>query len=412
MKVGVKLEELLKPRSVTGLHVVLDQQQIWYCKLIRKGKVVSVEGGFKHVNRLEDLKVIGDNLSPVSLVIQGKGILHKQIQCNSGSIDFASTLQLVKQAWPSIQIDDFYVQRYNSKGIVFLSLIRRNILDKVLEELQGIKLTVLDISIGGFAIAHIFPFIADAPESIYVGTELYQIKDTEIVGVANTPEINQELNIIQIGSEAIPINWLPSYSAALNSLALQQVNSVFYSDYLDVERQEWKQARLFKIAGWSFLITLLTSLLFNFFLFTSFQQKHQELATQAEEVSDLVGRLNKLEATQKAQRSFLSEAGWLQPVKSSFYLDRLAASMPARIQLTELSLYPVNQKRTKAENQLIVEPGTILVKGRCAEAQVLNGWLQKLVKLPWVDKVADQHYSYDYNEQTGNFQFQVILSNH
>ncbi|HEX8656635.1 MAG TPA: hypothetical protein VF690_03840 [Hymenobacter sp.] len=156
---------------------------------------------------------------------------------------------------------------------------------------------------------------------------------------------------------------------------------------------------------------MLVLLLVNFIVSQQLSTSRENLAVDVDQSREVVGRLQHLQQAATQQQNFLTATGWAQPSWNSLCADRLAASVPAGVQLLALEISPSQATSgASASQRLTFRKDLVLVKGQCRDAQRLNLWLQKLSALQWVRAVRDQNFAYDFASGVGTFTFALEVN--
>jgi Tfp pilus assembly protein PilN len=136
------------------------------------------------------------------------------------------------------------------------------------------------------------------------------------------------------------------------------------------------------------------------------QLASQYLTARQDELSGVTGgtRVRAAQRTVGQQQAFLAATCWTRPSVNSLCADRLAATLPAGVQLLTVDINPAQEllgQGTGAAPHFC--PGVVTVRGQCASAQQFNAWLQRLTRQPWVRAVRDQNFAYNYAGGLGTF---------
>lgn len=407
---GKLKSRIISPTEVVGVEVILlpdNQFNVTLCVLTQRKGIIHIEKKVAEIGKVEDLKEhLAVNL-PVALVINGRSILHKRIEPQHYAVQAVDKL---KASIPNLNPGDFYLQDFVFPGGSFLSLLRRELLDKLLDEFDALGCKIVSLTVGPFVFKHLVTFIGIASEQeVHLGNHQLTIKEGEIVQYKPFNEKGWD-NLYKIGEETLEDKWLFAYAAALNELVLYKPGPSMAVERIVESKNEWEQAKLFRVGGWGVLLVFLSVLLFNFFLFSHLNQQNIALMSQIDSGDKSSGQIEKLNNEVKDHEHFLKNAGWLKPVQNSFYADRLISTVPKDITLMELAINPRDDRKSKAEKKPIFIPGIITVKGRCKDPQSLNEWLKEIHQLDWVLGTKEQNYTYDNTKRFGYFDFQIVFT--
>jgi hypothetical protein len=125
----------------------------------------------------------------------------------------------------------------------------------------------------------------------------------------------------------------------------------------------------------------------------------------------MFNEMEKLSKEVKEKEAFLSGAGWLQSSSACYYADRIAATVPPSVKLTELSINPLDEKKSKEEKKQLFSTGSILIKGDCSRPTELNEWLDQIKLIDKINKARLVNYFYDNKENKGSFSIEIETEN-
>ncbi|MBO0360815.1 hypothetical protein J0X19_22840 [Hymenobacter sp. BT186] len=400
---------LTRPRRVVGVAVTLlpeARQQVDVCVLRRQGDRVVPEQQHAGLSSLDDLAAldIAENI-PVALVILGRGIVHKTFapHAHVATEDSAVLAALL----PGALATDFHIQQSTGSDYQHLALVRRSTLEALVGALQQQGRYVIAASLGPFAFEVLLPYLADEHEASYqvTGYTLATLNQ-QVTAVQAQPLDEAYAPGIQLGDETIATALLLPYAAALATLT-GSAPATFSASSITQAREEWEQKQLFRLGGIAALAGFLLVLLLNFVAFSYLTSQNQALLSQGQVNRRTLSTLNDLQRSVTRKQEFLAGAGWLQSTRHSTRADQLGATVPAGLRLLTIDSEPLNPVQTSQQQRPVFDTGTVRVKGQCREAQVLNGWLQQVSALPWVQAVRDQNFTYDYSSGTGLFTFTI-----
>ena len=404
--------------AVTGIELVWLATGSWQatlCQLQRVGATVTIV----HQSAVADLpalvQALGPDPVPVALLLAGRGLLFRSIptvnadQHTLAAAQFAALL-------PGSNPADFYCQCAVSPELTQVALVRRQLVDELLVELQTAGLWVIDVTLGPFRLEGLLPYLSPIPAAaaLPAGPFLVTLTPTrdKISTFITHSSGETEPLVYQVGEDSLSREQVLPYAAALRVLA-EPASSALNPLAIPLvrhQRAEWGQRRLFHGLRVGVPLGLLTLLLSNFLLNQHLQARQDELSSRIGGSQQLLDRVRSVQQTTKRQQDFLTATGWTQPSVNSLCADRLAASLPPGIQLLTADIVPLQQNPGEPGHRLSFRPDVVLIKGQCYNAQQLNSWLQHLTTLPWVRAVRDQNFTYDYTGGTGIFTFTLLLN--
>ncbi|MFN3402671.1 MAG: hypothetical protein ACK40G_01160 [Cytophagaceae bacterium] len=341
---------------------------------------------------------------PVALSVSGKGILTRVIKSDSDD-----EKNLLSQVFPNAKIQEYYLQSVRLKdGKFVVTIARKDLIDNLLDQISKTGLKIISVNLGPFSVANVNQLLKFDPLQIVVSNHCLVFEDYEFSGYRISEE-GSEAKTLVAGGEKLLQEEIVAYSNAFSLLFQTEIFSSIEVETVKYAADEFQQQKIFKVAGWSTLIFFMLILLINAVLFTSLNSKNQLLSAKLSQFQGIGKDTDKLEKELSEKESFLSEAGWLDPSRSSYYSDRIAASVPPSIRLTRLAVNPYDDKTSKAERKIIFQNGLIILTGNCSKTTELNTWIKTLKGLEWVKDVKVQDYTFDDKNKTGEFKIELQL---
>lgn len=400
-------ERITDAQRVVGLAVILlpdARLRLDACLLRRRGDTLVLEGRYPGLESVAALTTLAlDPAAPVALVVTGRGVVHKTLPPDTPAAGALAALL------PGTAEADFYQQRISGPESQHLALIRRATLDGLLASLHQQGRYVTHASLGPFAFAALLPYLpGDAPPAYQVGGYELTIHGVHITAAHPLPPDPGpgEGAVLSLGGELVEAALLLPYAAALAALT-GTAPAELAAEPIRHDREEWRQRRLFQAGTVATLGAFLLGLLLNFGYFSYLTTQSQALASQGAVNRGALIQLERLRQSVSRQQQFLAGAGWLHPTRHSVRADELAATVPAGLQLLTLDSEPWQEQLSRQQQRPVFGTGTVRVKGQCGEAYLLNQWLQQISRLPWVESVREQNFSYDYGAHTGTFTFTI-----
>jgi Tfp pilus assembly protein PilN len=386
-------EDKLKGNSVAGIELRLSGSSLMICYVVlhRKGSKLEIKekGEATSVNELRL-----PNSTPVALSISGKGIIHKKVAYSEG-MDAGTLLQKVL---PNAKPADFYVQRTaDVNGSVIVSVARRNSIDELLTEFMNSRSDVVSCTLGPFCISSIITAISGTNETLRLPG--HTIDFAEDVIEQYTSEENSVVDKAAIGDEPVDAALVVPFAAGASCFTGSDL--VMDIPVVAASADEFRQGKIFRLAGAGLLIVLFTTLLSNYFLFDHYWKKKQGMEMRSSANMGAVEEYTKLKEEYDRKMQFLQGTGLLDRSQASFYADRIAMDIPEVIQLSEMNISP--RERTESENDMQFESRVIRVTGSCRKSNELNEWIKLLGKKEWVRHVELINYKQGKADPSGEF---------
>lgn len=408
MLAGIK-EKLNKISRAAGVEITLlpdNQYRISVVVLSLQKKSIVVEKK-EQLTSLDSLKEIVSKEIPLYLVLNGRGILHKKI--SEASLE---QVALVQSVLPNAKAQDFYVQHIISEKSSLVSLVRKESADPILDLFANASLYCTGFSLGGAVVVPVLPLLAvNNNLSSFTWAEHHLEMDlSATVTDYKFYGSSVERKIFQLDTEKLEDQYLVSYAAAFGMLTGQDPVPVFVSK-VQHNNEEFTNKQVFKKISWAVLGFFLALLMLNFLFFTNLSSRNNELVQRESKYSSMLNEMEQLSREVKEKEAFLSGAGWLQSSSASYYADRIAATVPASVKLTELSINPLDEKKSKEEKKQLFATDAILIKGECTRPTELNEWLDQIKSIDKINKAKLVNYYYDNKENKGSFSIEIETEN-
>lgn len=352
--------------------------------------------GMKNIDELKDV----NKKPPVSLVLNGKGVLTKKVK-------LAAEENPVLLVFPQANPAEFYYQVLHSGGFAFVSIARRSLVDQTITNVQQAGFKVLSVSLGFSAIEPLLSFLADG----MINTTNYSlsiaqrnISDFELRPV-NADDVFQQDEYLVSQQYLQPYDVL-AFAAATDLLInnAEDVSSV-NNETLDAQRDDFKHLRYLRAAGLSLITGVFVILLINFFVYHFYYERNNQylvsgraVSTQPQQLSDGI----------RDREAFLQEQGWLQQPRSSFFADRFAGFLPDGVWLSGLHFNPVNGNLLSSSGIFAFRKDTIQLNGACIDPDRINLFISNIRTMKEIKDVVMKNYSYKKEEDIGAFSLDIV----
>ena len=333
---------------------------------------------------------------PIVLTIEGKGVLHKSVmqQLEKGS---------VSAVYPSIKVEEFYVQELLGEKHSHVAIIRNSLLEHVLAELNIKESSLLNVFLGAYVVNELIT-LNDFPTSIVSAGKKYTFEQE--VG---------ELHAISTEQESFSTNNSILGYSVKSKKSLAFLGGLYYLFYgfgapagganFLLQNENFKAQKQFKIVGISALVFFLSLLLLIYGALSVLNGEINELTNKNIQKASQLDQLNELEAQLKEKKEFIAALGLQQKENHAYLLDQIGQTVPSSIQLNTLLLNP-NVKAVKQGKEIEYNHGVVSITGLSKKSLVLNNWKKELGALKWVEKVSLQDY-YINKEGQGAFKLEL-----
>lgn len=383
MKLKERLQHIIESSIYQGLEVfaVGDAMHWSFLKLKRsKGELTLLHESTS--TSLDTLLPEVDKKNPLVLVINTSKVLKKQITKEAQG----TPEQWVGQAFPNLDMDSFHFEIMESPSIRAVSICKTSEVNDLLENLKGHGILPAKVGLGVSPLKNSLSYL-DFP--IQGSNFMIGIHGTGSLHLENTDALGQGKMDIHGLSLSVP-NLLP-FSAILGYIAkgrgmsnLANTNRALESDF--------KNRRFFHLGLQAGLGTILTILLLNFVLFSHYRSKSQNMdlsssiEIQTEMLKEVRDRVNKKETK-------LNTMLGSSHSKASYYLDRVAQSLPQSVLLDELVYQPLSRPVQEGK-PIEVTKHSLVLSGETADKAAFTQWTDTLEKMEWIAQVNILGYEY------------------
>jgi hypothetical protein len=345
MKHALKDMFLLRELILLDLHQDRDGKlSLSVSELIRSGNKIKVSKKHADLKNITHFAKQYSTGMPVAINLSGKGILQKEIDGNK-----LSAIEAFNIALPNSNSSEFYIQ-WAPNEVQTITMVRREAANLVFNELSRERHVVVSLSLN---------------------LEESMLKKQGIALL---------LGLEKVGVEQPILTW-----------NLEQLLA---------------KAKL-KGIGLLSAMVMFTLLFVNFACYVSYSNKVAMLEQQHNVSQDKVGKYQMIEADVKERIGLITSIGWTGGHNLAWLTDRLMASKPLSIGMSEFVINPI-KKRSSEEQPIAFENLKILIRGNSEEAVELNNWLHEIRAMDWVKDC--ELVSYNYNKESGKGEFMLALN--
>jgi Tfp pilus assembly protein PilN len=396
--------EFLKSNRATGLHCYVNGGNTPVFSYVilgkKKGKIEIEQQGEIHCD-FEQLAEIIPVKYPVYLSIDGKGILHRQVECDS-------SIPALQLAIPNANENDFVSEQFDGTSQKkYISFARKEFIDDILAKLSDQNFPVIGLTISPFSCLGLFDIFPELPVPFMVGQFEFEL-DRETSGIIAFSKIElagQDRKYTIGGNEISSAKVLPFYNAL--SYYTNRSDRPEYS-VVSNQKAEYISKRLFEIAGWGALIFLFIILLANLVMFSNLSEEKQQLDLIVSGNKELITRLNRVKEELSWKEKFLGQVGNDRKKWFSFFADRVGASVPEEITLEKLDFHPVRSKIIN-QKEIELQPDLVRIEGITKNSLSVNNWALILKKMTGVSDVVIGSFSQMENSTLGVFAIEIRL---
>jgi len=331
----------------------------------------------------------------VFLVVNNEQILSKKITISS-----SEPKSILRTAFPSIAIRDFYFEVYSTNTATFVAIVRKEIVDSLISKYQEAGIAVLDFSLGNLAIKNLRHFLGN--KKMYTSNAQITVDKETISEIKKDTPLEEIYNINELkvyNTEVLPLAGIIGYYS-------KHPSSTLFKKL----KEKYLQKRFFDLGLKTGLVFLVTILLINFLFFSSYREKVGRLRGELQLIETYKNQLNKLqkEATQK--KRLVKSMNSASNSKVSKYIDELGISVPNTLLLSQINYQP-RKGVVRTDKQIVFDRHKILVKGSSKNNENFSRWISVLEKKEWIKNISILEYGKGKKtSSTANFEFIISIN--
>ena len=341
-------------------------------------------------------EAIFDNIDlkiPVILLVDGKGVLNKEI-------NFKNEVDLEWQK--NINYDTIFYTSFKSVESNFISFIRKSSVDEIVQKFKSKNAQIIDIYIGSFLSALLYDQIQ---KDLLSNDLILEFVNKNLTRFTKNPDL--ETVTYYIGNQKITNDFLPLYGTIIDFFVKPKEVSKTKSEYLNVEELIYKKA--FKLFGCAMLVGFFASLLLSYILIQYYGSKNVSLNFQNVYTMQSYQKILDLEKEKDNKLKILKQSGWFSSKLISHYSYEIIKNIPNDLSLIELNIEPL-ENEIKANKKPKYALETIIIKGETINENSFNSWVSDIKKANWITTIEIISFKKDKNNKT-QFEIQISLNN-
>jgi len=341
--------------------------------------------------------------SLISLNINGKGIIHKQVE----RIDVLSQNNFSK-IFPNANLEEFYVQNFISGSWSFVSVIRRTDADKIIGQIRELGFVPIMLSLGPFPVFNILPQlnIYDA-ELIFDRHQISRNEEGHWVKY-QYDEAAKSPFPIKVESEKIDEQLLLAYVSAFQLVMSQRIEPIKAGmETLEKVEAEALSKKKLQVYGSIVLAITFLLLLVNFIVFSSLNADNTKLAYRVSSTARTSSDIKSIRDSIKSKELELQTLGWDDGVSKAHLVDQMASCLPQELTWEQVDINPVDNNESRAERTIIFKNREIKITGLSEKVIPVNEWIARIKTQHWVKDVILDNYVFNNEANTGQFTISV-----
>ncbi|UZO80683.1 hypothetical protein NBT05_17290 [Aquimarina sp. ERC-38] len=387
-----RITGILEGNTIQAVHFHFEDGKVryQYFKVRKKKKELLIEAQFESADYEQLLSKIVKN-SPVVLLLSGNGIITKTVENKKNY-----QADLIFKSDP----DDFYWYEIVQKEQRFVSIARKDFVNKHLTSLAQNQITIVDVAIGPLVLSAIKTFI----DNTSISVDDYQLSYEQGKLTAVTRLGSSEMQEYQIGNDTFNSTTILPFAGIIQYL---YPNDDIVAPDLDlkIQKEELLYRRLFQYLGVGVLGFFLISLLSSYVLLIHYQQEHQELMVALGAQNVAYEKLVVLENDKENKTAILKESGLENSNYLSYYLSTISEHIPSGLVISELEIFPLHSK-IKPLEKINFDHNTITIEGSVNSYNSFSLWIKRIKEKEWVEDI--EIAAFQQNNKT-NF-FKVLIT--
>ncbi len=356
------------------------------------GSFILSKGDVNFELDINDFKKEDISKLPVVLTIEGKGVLHKFVETSIDKIKLRNII-------PNIKEEDFYVNYIPNEVGTWVSIIRKDLVSKILEE-KGILIdNIVDLYLGPTGIQWLTEMSDELPAFVG-GSELtYKSNQLESIRKSSSGHLKNRF----IFGVDLEFNKHLAFIGAL--VCFSKRNSNHKNETWTKNNKTLKDKKVFQNSVKLTLGVLLFVFMGNMVLNQILNSTYNEKAALALKHSDLVNQAVALQEEEELKREFIQKLGLEVNPQFAVFSDEIGETVPQSIQLSKLIVNPL-KKAIRKKKLIEFKKEIIEIGGFCKSSQVCNEWVQELRTLSWIKKIELVEFKFN-KDNIGEFIIEV-----
>lgn len=372
----------MKSRRVYGVDIQLNDAGDVLCnalELFNKNNEVEIIAQHHGLTSYEALFNIIIRNHPVVLSIDGKGLIHKVVKSDHLNDDLVDYNRLINQVFPNYNDNDFYLQQItDNPALIYLTIVRREVIDSIVRLFKEKGFFVLNISLGPFVLNR-FQSAFTSYDGIHTNNCSIALVNGEISAISRKTDTTEAT--YNIYNQSIAGNMLIAYAIGFNYF----INDlpILATDDIELQKEDYLYRNAFTYGLYTAVFLVFILLLINFFCFEHYNKRLISAQETYIQQTALANQLDSLENEILIKDSFIRSNKFLETSKVSFYADKLAGHMPEAIIMDELLFFPRERDHLNRDEMKFTSD-LIKVSGTAANTEDLNLWIKLLRQQNWV----------------------------
>ncbi|WP_299627674.1 hypothetical protein [uncultured Tenacibaculum sp.] len=362
--------------------------EVYYSlQLLKKQKELEIKKSEQFTDLVALCKELKkDNQDHIVLVVNNKQVLSK----NLDKLNDEKKV-LFKRAYPSLSLNDFYVQITELLNHISISVIRESYIIELTKSFSNHQIEVLDIYLGNASFSSLANIVQES--QVYTSNAKLKITEEKVESIESKSfeSENYLINGLQINSK-----YILSLNAIVNFYLIKNVA------YENSKLNDFKNRKIFNLGYKTVLGIIFMLVLANFMFFNNYNTKVNNLSQQLEVKKGVKLKLKKLKANVKKKQKLLAELQNSSSFSVSKYADQVVAEMPSSIILSDIIYQPLSRP-LKKDKETNFKTKEIEIKGLLSDYVEFTEWIDGIEKKSWVKELSQLTTEKEKKKKNSNF---------
>jgi Tfp pilus assembly protein PilN len=350
---------------------------LFFSLTLKKSKNELIVERKEQSNSKEELLLTIKTQKHAFLVINNQQVLFKKIEEIHKDVE-----QLVKMAFPTIKVSEFYYEILQNKNESIVAICRKEYVNKLIEEYNSHDISIINFSLYNLSIQHLLPYVVQ--DKINSSNAVITIRNKSISSIERSTPIETNYTINNL---AISNKHLLCLAGIISYYSDSVTDNINYIDFQNQLQKQYRYKRFYYLGLKIALGFLFSVLLINFMIFNN---AHSKMTTLNSEL--LVNGSNKntiirLQERVDRKTELVNNLTSLSASKTTWQLNELGKSVPNKTQLTELKFQPITST-IKKRKKITIDKNSISVKGTSKDNNSFSNWITELEQKNWIEKVV------------------------
>lgn len=374
----------------------------YYTHLKNKNNKLNLVSTSSSNDKLELPKGIEKNKIPVVLIANGKVIVLKKISLSENTEQ--SFEELIRTNLPTINTTDFYVQLFKqTNNSAYIALCRKEQLNSILKELKLNKIEVAAVLIGAPSINGLQPLWSNF-NTLPTTFQTIELTNNSVDSILSVVSENKLVKIDDISFNA---EHTLGFAGGLSYLTQSHIAETDSVELLEIENKHLEKNKF------RFLMVGLIAIAFvisvtNVMFYTNYFNKNNKLESELNVYQGKYDQINDLLNDYQKKKGLIENAGILNKNKISEYADKIAATIPEEVTLSELHFNPKQDTGESEDSLVTFKNNQLIIKGNCNKSLIINEWANVLKMQKFIKDVSLEKFAYNNEGLFPNFEIRII----